>query len=148
MNAKKNNATATNDLPNPGTNESIANWVNDGPYSTPGKYSIGYGYYFLGLVSWMILLIVLYILKFIDSSLKRKRSGHIILKIEDGESLPPVLALLDEMEVESNKLTIKKKDNTWVVNFTIIYKGNTKISEIAKLFCDLDQSISIDYCSA
>ena len=39
MNAKKNNATATNDLPNPGTNESIANWVNDGPYSTPGKYS-------------------------------------------------------------------------------------------------------------
>ena len=90
----------------------------------------------------MILLIVLYILKFIDSSLKRKRSGHIILKIEDGESLPPV------MEVESNKLTIKKKDNTWVVNFTIIYKGNTKISEIAKLFCDLDQSISIDYCSA
>ena len=122
--------------------------MNDGPYSTPGKYSIGYGYYFLGLVSWMILLIVLYLLKFIDSSLKRKRSGHIILKIEDGESLPPVLALLDEMEVESNKLTIKKKDNTWVVNFTIIYKGNTKISEIAKLFCELDQSISIDYCSA
>lgn len=110
--------------------------------------AIGYGYYFLGLVSWLILLIVLYILKFMDSSLKRTKSGKIVLKIEDDNTLPLVLGLLDDMDVESNKLTINKKDNEWIVNFTIVYKDNRKISEIAKSFYSIDSKISIDYCGA
>lgn len=110
--------------------------------------AIGYGYYFLGIVSWLILLIVLYILKFMDSSLKKTKSGKIILKIEDDNTLPLVLSLLDDMDVESHKLTINKKDNEWIVNFTIVYKDNRKISEIAKLFYSIDNNISIDYCGA
>lgn len=108
--------------------------------------AIGYGYYFLGIISWLILLIVLYILKFIDSSLKRTKSGEIILKIWDDNTLPLVLNLLDDMDVESHKLTINKKDDKWIVNFTIIYKDNRKISEIAKSFYAVDNNISIDYC--
>ncbi len=110
--------------------------------------AIGYGYYFLGMVSWLILLIVLYILKFIDSSFKRTKSGKIVLKIEDDNTLPLVLSLLDDMDVESHKLTINKKDNEWIVNFTIVYKDNRKISEIAKSFYAVDNNISIDYCGA
>lgn len=110
--------------------------------------AIGYGYYFLGMVSWLILLIVLYILKFIDSSLKRTKSGKIVLKIEDDNTLPLVLSLLDDMDVESHKLTINKKDNEWIINFTIVYKDNRKISEIAKSFYAVDNNISIDYCGA
>lgn len=109
---------------------------------------IGYGYYFLGIVFWLILLIVLYILKFMDSLLKRTKSGKIVLKIEDDDTLPLVLSLLDDMDVESHKLTINKKDDEWIVNFTIVYKDNRKISEIAKLFYLIDNNISIDYCGA
>ena len=104
--------------------------------------AIGYGYYFLGMVSWLILL------KFIDSSFKRTKSGKIVLKIEDDNTLPLVLSLLDDMDVESHKLTINKKDNEWIVNFTIVYKDNRKISEIAKSFYAVDNNISIDYCGA
>lgn len=110
--------------------------------------AIGYGYYFLGIVSWLILLIVLYILKFMDSSLKRTKSGKIVLKIEDDDTLPLVLSLLDDMDVESHKLTINKKDDEWIVNFTIVYKDNRKIIEIAKSFYAVDNNISIDYCGA
>ena len=110
--------------------------------------AIGYGYYFLGIVSWLILLIVLYILKFMDSSLKRTKSGKIVLKIEYDDTLPLVLSLLDDMDVESHKFTINKKDDEWIVNFTIVYKDNRKISEIAKLFYLIDNNISIDYCGA
>ncbi|MCC3670572.1 MULTISPECIES: hypothetical protein [Terrisporobacter] len=52
------------------------------------------------------------------------------------------------MGVESHKLTINKKDNEWIVNFTIVYKDNRKISEIAKSFYAVDNNISIDYCGA
>lgn len=110
--------------------------------------AIGYGYYFLGIVSWLILLIVLYILKFMDSSLKKTKSGKIVLKIEDDNTLPLVLSLLDDMDIESHKLTINKNDNEWIVNFTITYKDNRKISEIAKSFYTVDNNISIDYCGA
>lgn len=110
--------------------------------------AIGYGYYFLGIVSWLILLIVLYILKFMDSLLKRTKSGKIVLKIEDDDTLPLVLSLLDDMDVESHKLTINKKDDEWIVNFTIVYKDNRKIIEIAKSFYAVDNNISIDYCGA
>lgn len=110
--------------------------------------AIGYGYYFLAIVSWLILLIVLYILKFMDASLKRTKSGKIIFKIEDDNTLPLVLSLLDDIDVDSQKLTINKKDNEWIVNFTIIYKDKRKISEIAKLFYSVDSNISIDYCEA
>lgn len=110
--------------------------------------AIGYGYYFLGLVSWLILLIVLYILKFIDSSLKKTKSGKIILKIEDDSTLLLVLGLLDEIDVESHKLNVNKEDNEWIVKFTIAYKDNRKINEIAKLFYSVDNNIRIDYRGA
>lgn len=110
--------------------------------------AIGYGYYFLAIVSWLILLVVLYILKFLDSSLKKTKSGKIVLKIEDDNTLPLVLSLLDDMDVESHKLTINKNENEWIVDFTIVYKDNKKISEIAKSFYTLDNNISIDYCGA
>lgn len=110
--------------------------------------AIGYGYYFLGLVSWLILLIVLYILKFIDSSLKKTKSGKIILKIEDDSTLLLVLGLLDEIDVESYKLNVNKEDNEWIVKFTIAYKDNRKINEIAKLFYSVDNNIRIDYRGA
>lgn len=100
------------------------------------------------MVSWLILLIVLYISKFIDSLLKRTKSGQIVLKIDDDNTIPLVLSLLDDMGVESHKLTINKKDNEWIVNFTIVYKDNRKISEIAKSFYAVDNNISIDYCGA
>lgn len=108
--------------------------------------AIGYGYYFLALISWFILLIVLYILKFIDKLLKKTKTGKIVLKLEDKDTLPLVLSMLDEMNVESNKLTIDKKGDIWIVNFIIVYKENRRISEIAKSFYDLDKNISIDYC--
>lgn len=83
-----------------------------------------------------------------DSSLKRTKSGKIVLKIEYDDTLPLVLSLLDDMDVESHKFTINKKDDEWIVNFTIVYKDNRKISEIAKLFYLIDNNISIDYCGA
>lgn len=83
-----------------------------------------------------------------DSSLKRTKSGKIVLKIEDDDTLPLVLSLLDDMDVESHKLTINKKDDEWIVNFTIVYKDNRKIIEIAKSFYAVDNNISIDYCGA
>ena len=69
------------------------------------------------------------------------------MKLEDKETLPLVFSMLDEMNVESNKLTIDKKGDIWIVNFIIVYKENRRISEIAKSFYDLDKNISIDYCS-
>ena len=83
-----------------------------------------------------------------DSSLKRTKSGKIVLKIKDDDTLPLVLSLLDDMDVESHKLTINKKDDEWIVNFTIVYKDNRKIIEIAKSFYAVDNNISIDYCGA
>ena len=85
-------------------------------------------------------------MKFIDKLLKKTKTGKIVLKLEDKETLPLVFSMLDEMNIESNKLTIDKKGDIWIVNFIIVYKENRRISEIAKSFYDLDKNISIDYC--
>lgn len=108
--------------------------------------AIGYGYYFLAIISWLILLTVLYILKFIDYSLKRTNPGKFVLKIEDDNTLLLVLNLLDSVDVETHKLTINKKENEWIVDFMIVCKDNRKISEITNLFYSVDSNISIDYC--
>ena len=110
--------------------------------------AIGYGYYFLAIVSWLILLTVLYILKFIDYSLKRTNPGKFVLKIEDDNTLLLVLNLLDSVDVETHKLTINKKENEWIVDFMIVCKDNRKISEITNLFYSVDSNISIDYCGS
>lgn len=107
--------------------------------------AIGYGYYFIGIVSLIILLLVLYILKFIDSSFKKVKSRNLVLRIKDRNTLPLVLELLDDINVDSNKLTIEKVDEEWILYFNILYKENTKLSEIARIFYEIDNNICIDY---
>lgn len=110
--------------------------------------AVGYGYYFLAIVSWLIMILVLYILKFLDNYLKKTKSGSVILRIEDGNTLPLILSLLDDMNVEQDKLTIEKNNDEWVLNFKITYKNDRNISEIAKSIYNIDRNISIDYCGA
>ena len=110
--------------------------------------AIGYGYYFIGIVSWIILLLVLYILKFIDSSLKKTKARNLVLRIKDRNTLPLILDLLDDINVDSNKLTIEKVNEEWILDFTILHKDDKKPSEIARLFYEIDNNICIDYSKA
>lgn len=107
--------------------------------------SIGYGYYFIGSVSSMILILVVYILKFIDSSLKKIDARNVILKVKDKATLVIVLELLDTIEVDTNKITIEKIDDEWIIEFDLLDKDNFKLNDMYKLFCEIDENICIDY---
>nr|WP_317982815.1 MgtC/SapB family protein [Romboutsia faecis] len=68
--------------------------------------AIGYGYYFLAIVSWVFLIIVLYALKYMEMWHRGKRSKNMVLTIEDTKSIPALMEVVKE--IDNKILSIEK----------------------------------------
>ncbi|RDY25446.1 MgtC/SapB family protein [Romboutsia weinsteinii] len=109
--------------------------------------AIGYGYYFLAIVSWIFLLVVLCVLKYIDMLYKKKRSESVVLTIKDNEAIPRIMEILDEMNLDTKKFDIEKKSSNLVLKFTFDNGSKEDRMEFLGKVASIQSKIAIEYTS-
>ncbi|MEG2788673.1 MAG: MgtC/SapB family protein [Romboutsia sp.] len=107
--------------------------------------AIGYGYYFLSIVSWMFVICVLFILKYIDMNSIDKRFGNIELILDDNALIPLILDALEEKNIDIQNMNIEQSNENWILKLTIYYKKNMNFKELVNDLYSIKNSIVIDY---
>lgn len=107
--------------------------------------AIGYGYYFLSIVSWMFVICVLFILKYIDMNSIDKRFGNIELILDDNALIPLILDALEEKNIDIQNMNIEQSNDNWILKLTIYYKKNMNFKELVNDLYSIKNSIVIDY---
>lgn len=107
--------------------------------------AIGYGYYFMSIVSWMLVICVLFILKYIDMNSMDKKIANITLLLSDNNLVPIVFDVLEEKKIDTQNMTIEQVEDGWTLKLTIAYKKNMNFKDLINDIYNIENSIIVDY---
>ncbi len=105
--------------------------------------AIGYGYYFLALVSWVFLIIVLYALQYIEMWRKSRKS--IIITMNDEVSIDELVRLLSDMNKNDINFYIEKKNNNLIFKFKLSDDKNIDHIKLVEEISKINEEISVKY---
>ncbi|WP_122638163.1 MgtC/SapB family protein [Romboutsia sp. Marseille-P6047] len=107
--------------------------------------AIGYGYYFLALVSWIFLIIVLYALQYMEMWRKRQKSINIIITMNEGMSIDKLVKLLCDMSKNDINFSMDKNDNTLIFKLKLSDDKSIDHIKLLEEISKINEEISVKY---
>ena len=104
--------------------------------------TIGYGYYVLAILAWILVVGTLYILKKIDQILFRKEKNILKIEVSDMIILSIIYTKLERSKIEIKDMNIKARDSSsWEISILIVHDRRVIVEELIKDINNLDYVI-------
>lgn len=108
--------------------------------------AVGFGYYELSILAWLFVMTTLYILKYIDRKLFKRKLTTFTVKAYSSAIVPKIFEVLEENSIIVKNMNITEcEDNKRNINFTILHDRRIVLNELIKELDDVKNIISIDY---
>ena len=108
--------------------------------------AVGFGYYELSILAWVFVMTTLYILKYIDRKLFKRKLTTFTVKAYSNDILPKIFEILEENSIIVKNINITEcEDHSRNINFTILHDRRIVLNELIKELDDVKNIISIDY---
>ena len=100
--------------------------------------AIGYGQYVLGIASWLLVMITLYMLKRFDKVISKKRETILKATIKDLDSISLIFNKIKTYPIVIKSLKVKtEEENNYLVDFLLEYDRKITIDELAVSYTHL-----------
>ena len=108
--------------------------------------AIGYGQYVLGIASWLLVMITLYMLKRFDKVISKKRETILKATIKDLDSISLIFNKIKTYPIVIRSLKVKtEEENNYLVDFLLEYDRKITIDELVSHLKKMDCVLEIDY---
>lgn len=107
--------------------------------------AIGYGYYFLSLVSWIFLIIVLYLLKYIETWNKSRKGRNIIITMRNNDCVLDLMNLLNDMNMYNMNFLIENKSNNLIFKINLRNDEDIDYGLLLEEISKINEDISVKY---
>lgn len=108
--------------------------------------TIGYGQYVLGIFAWLLVMTTLYILRYIDIFLFRKKQNIITIKVDDINSISKLYNKLEKSQIKIKNIDVVNDiSEEYIINFFIVYDRRIMLEKVILELNELKNIISIDY---
>ncbi|MBP3930882.1 MAG: MgtC/SapB family protein [Peptostreptococcaceae bacterium] len=108
--------------------------------------TIGYGQYVLGIFAWLLVMTTLYILRYIDIFLFRKKQNIITIKVDDINSISKLYNKLEKSQIKIKNIDVVNDiSEEYTINFFIVYDRRIMLEKVILELNELKNIISIDY---
>jgi putative Mg2+ transporter-C (MgtC) family protein len=108
--------------------------------------AVGFGYYELSILAWLFVMTTLYILKYLDRKLFKRKLTIFTIKTYSTAIVPLIFEILEENSIIVKNMNITEtEDNKRNINFTILHDRRIVLNELIKELDDVKNIISIDY---
>ena len=108
--------------------------------------AIGYGQYVLGIASWLLVMITLYMLKRFDKVISKKRETILKATIKDLDSVSLIFNKIKTYPIVIKSLKVKtEEENNYLVDFLLEYDRKITIDELVSHLKKMDCVLEIDY---
>ncbi|SHH02343.1 MgtC/SapB family protein [Tepidibacter thalassicus] len=109
--------------------------------------AIGFGYYYLAFMAWFILMITLYILKFIDKKVVlSKTSNFYIETLNISQTISKVVSIIERNRIVIKNIEISQsEDKFWNMTLTVMYNSKIPFKGIIEKILEIDDIIKVDY---
>ncbi|HSQ33748.1 MAG TPA: MgtC/SapB family protein [Peptostreptococcaceae bacterium] len=108
--------------------------------------AVGFGYYELSILAWLFVMITLYMLKYIDRKLFKRKLSTFTVKTYSNDIIPKIFEILEENSIRVKNMNITEcEDHRRNINFTILHDRRIILNELIKELDDVKNIISIDY---
>ena len=108
--------------------------------------AIGYGQYVLGIASWLLVMITLYMLKRFDKVISKKRETILKATIKDLDSISLIFNKIKTYPIDIISLKVKtEEENNYLVDFLLEYDRKITIDELVSHLKKMDCVLEIDY---
>lgn len=108
--------------------------------------AVGFGYYELSILAWLFVMTTLYILKYLDRKLFKRKLTVFTVKTYSTAIVPLIFEILEENSIIVKNMNITEtEDNKRNINFTILHDRRIVLNELIKELDDVKNIISIDY---
>ena len=108
--------------------------------------TIGNGQYVLGIFAWLLVMTTLYILRYIDIFLFRKKQNIITIKVDDINSISKLYNKLEKSQIKIKNIDVVNDiSEEYTINFFIVYDRRIMLEKVILELNELKNIISIDY---
>ena len=108
--------------------------------------TIGYGQYVLSIFAWLLVMTTLYILRYIDIFLFRKKQNIITIKVDDINSISKLYNKLEKSQIKIKNIDVVNDiSEEYTINFFIVYDRRIMLEKVILELNELKNIISIDY---
>ena len=109
--------------------------------------AIGFGYYYVSIMTWILLMITLNTLKFIENKITiNKTSTFHITTLNISQTTSKMIALLEESRIKINNIDISQgENNIWDVKLSVIYNSKYALKDIIQRITEIKGIIKVDY---
>ncbi|SHJ68606.1 MgtC/SapB family protein [Tepidibacter formicigenes] len=109
--------------------------------------AVGFGYYYLGFMTWFILMTTLYTLKVIENKfVLSKTSTFYITTLNISETTSRVVSIIERNRIVIKNIDISQgEDKFWNMKLTVLYNSKIPFKGIVEKILELDNVVKIDY---
>lgn len=109
--------------------------------------AIGFGYYYLSIMSWLILMLTLYILKFIEKKIVLSKTSIFYIKtLNISETTSKIVSILERNRIVIKNIDISQsEDDSWNIKLIIFYNSKVSFKGIVEKILEINGIMKIDY---
>ncbi len=101
--------------------------------------AIGYGYYILGASAWFLVVMTLYILKYMDQMIFKKEKNILKIEVNNMIIVSIIYGKLERSKIEIKDINIEElEEGLWEIRLLIVHDRRVMMEELIKEIKELD----------
>lgn len=107
--------------------------------------AIGYGYYILGISAWVLILIAVYVSRFLDKFFFKRKHNVLTVKADHIKAISAVYKKIENLQIAINDMDIINEEGIYIISFYIEHDRRFMVEKAVVDITRMKHVISVEY---